>query len=128
MNVRSSLAVELEKMPRALRASELAKILSTSKMTIYRLVEQGAIPHFRVGGLIRFDPQTIAAAPEDAVEPNSRLSMCIVRRGCWFLERKRRIDLLQCFLVPGGFEIAHRRFQVFVSHPRLNRCQINSGA
>lgn len=60
MNVRSSLAVELEKMPRALRASELATILSTSKMTIYRLVEQGAIPHFRVGGLIRFDPQAIA--------------------------------------------------------------------
>jgi excisionase family DNA binding protein len=56
----SSLAGELEKMPRALRASELAKILSTSKMTIYRLVEQGAIPHFRVGGLIRFDPHAIA--------------------------------------------------------------------
>ena len=30
------------------------------EMTIYRLVEQGAIPHFRVGGLIRFDPQAIA--------------------------------------------------------------------
>jgi len=43
-----------------LRASELAKILSTSKMTIYRLVGQGAIPYFRVGGLIRFDPQAIA--------------------------------------------------------------------
>jgi excisionase family DNA binding protein len=60
MNTRSSLAGELEKMPHALRASELAKILSTSKMTIYRLVEQGAIPHFRVGGLIRFDPQAVA--------------------------------------------------------------------
>jgi excisionase family DNA binding protein len=60
MNIGSSLAAELEKMPRALRASELANILSTSKMTIYRLVEQGAIPHFRVGGLIRFDPHAIA--------------------------------------------------------------------
>jgi len=60
MNTRSSLAVELEKMPHALRASELAQILSTSKMTIYRLVGQGAIPYFRVGGLIRFDPQAIA--------------------------------------------------------------------
>ena len=60
MNTRSSLAIELEKMPRALRASELAKILSTSKMTIYRLVGQGTIPYFRVGGLIRFDPHAIA--------------------------------------------------------------------
>ena len=60
MSTRSSLAIELEKMPHALRASELATILATSKMTIYRLVEQGAIPHFRVGGLIRFDPQAIA--------------------------------------------------------------------
>ena len=60
MNVQSSLASELEKMSRALRASELAIILSTSKMTIYRLVERGAIPYFRVGGLIRFDPQAIA--------------------------------------------------------------------
>jgi excisionase family DNA binding protein len=60
MNIRSSLAVELEKLPHALRASELANMLSTSKMTIYRLVEKGAIPYFRVGGLIRFDPQAIA--------------------------------------------------------------------
>jgi excisionase family DNA binding protein len=60
MNTRSSLAGELEKIPHALRASELAMILSTSKMTIYRLVEQGAIPHFRLGGLIRFDPQAVA--------------------------------------------------------------------
>jgi excisionase family DNA binding protein len=60
MNIRSSLAVDLEKMTQALRASELAKILSTSKMTIYRLVKQGAIPYFRVGGLIRFDPQAVA--------------------------------------------------------------------
>jgi excisionase family DNA binding protein len=60
MNIRSSLAGELEKMPHALRASEVAKILSTSKMTIYRLAEQGAIPHFRVGGLIRSDPQAVA--------------------------------------------------------------------
>ncbi len=60
MNMRSCLAVELEKMTRALRVSELANILSTSKMTIYRLVEQGVIPYFRVGGLIRFDPQAIA--------------------------------------------------------------------
>jgi len=60
MNIRSSLAVELERMPHALRASELAKILSTSKMTIYRRVEQGTIPYFRVGRLIRFDPQAVA--------------------------------------------------------------------
>ncbi len=60
MNVRSSLVVELEKMPHALGASQLAKILSTSKMSIYRLVERGAIPYFRVGGLIRFDPQATA--------------------------------------------------------------------
>ncbi len=60
MNIRSSLAVDLEKMTQALRASELARILSTSKMTIYRLVKQGDIPYFRVGGLIRFDPQAVA--------------------------------------------------------------------
>ena len=56
----SSLAVEFEKMNHALPASEVAKMLSTSKMTIYRLVERGTIPHFRIGCSIRFDPKAIA--------------------------------------------------------------------
>jgi excisionase family DNA binding protein len=57
---RSSLAVEFENMNHALRVSEVAKMLATSKMTIYRLVEHGTIPHFRIGCSIRFDPKAIA--------------------------------------------------------------------
>lgn len=65
----SSLAVEFEKMNRALRASEVAKMLSTSKMTIYRLVERGTIPHFRIGYSIRFDPKAIADWLRNKVSP-----------------------------------------------------------
>ena len=67
---RSSLAVEFENMNRALRASEVAKMLSTSKMTIYRLVERGTIPHFRIGSSIRFDPKEIADWLRTKMPPN----------------------------------------------------------
>ncbi len=41
---------------RALKVSELAKILSMSRKTIYKLISDGKLPVFRVGDSIRLDP------------------------------------------------------------------------
>lgn len=51
---------QLENAPNALCASDLATLLQTSKMTIYRMANRGVIPSFRVGGLIRFEPLAVA--------------------------------------------------------------------
>ena len=61
MNTRSpSLAVELQKMPHALRASELRRDPLDEQDDHLSPCGRSAIPHFRVGGLIRFDPQAVA--------------------------------------------------------------------
>jgi excisionase family DNA binding protein len=45
---------------RALTAEELSKMLNVHKLTIYRLAERGALPHFRIGTCLRFDPVRVA--------------------------------------------------------------------
>jgi excisionase family DNA binding protein len=56
----SGLAEQVEKTTHALTVPEVAKLCSTSTMTIYRQVKQGRIPHFRIGDSVRFDPKTLA--------------------------------------------------------------------
>ena len=41
--------------------SQIAKELSVSSKLIYRQVERGDIPHFRVGAAIRFDVEEVLA-------------------------------------------------------------------
>lgn len=41
-------------------ADELAKLLGMSKVTILRRAKKGSIPSFRVGPMVRFDPQAIS--------------------------------------------------------------------
>ena len=55
-----SLADQVEKIGSALTAHELAKLLSVSKVTIFRQAAAGRIPSFRVGTCVRFDPRAIA--------------------------------------------------------------------
>jgi excisionase family DNA binding protein len=43
--------------PRALEAGELADLLGVKKGTIYKQAKTGAIPSFRVGTSVRFDPK-----------------------------------------------------------------------
>jgi excisionase family DNA binding protein len=55
-----TLADQIEKIGRALTAEELAKLLSVSKVTIFKHAAAGRIPSFRVGTCVRFDPRAIA--------------------------------------------------------------------
>jgi putative molybdopterin biosynthesis protein len=50
--------VELEA---SLTVQEVAKLLRMSRQTIYNLIREGAIPHFRVGTKVRFNRADIDA-------------------------------------------------------------------
>lgn len=39
----------------SLTVQEVAKLLRMSRQTIYNLIREGAIPHFRVGTKVRFN-------------------------------------------------------------------------
>ncbi len=55
-----SLADQIERIGRALTAKELAKLLSVSQVTVFKLAAAGRIPSFRVGSCVRFDPRSVA--------------------------------------------------------------------
>ena len=55
-----TIADELEQMGRALTAEDLAKLLSVSKVTIFKQAKAGRIPSFRIGTCVRFDPRIVA--------------------------------------------------------------------
>jgi len=55
-----SLADQIERIGRALTAEELSKLLSVSKITIFKHAAAGRIPSFRVGTCVRFDPRAVA--------------------------------------------------------------------
>jgi excisionase family DNA binding protein len=50
----------IARMPHALCISELAQVLQCSHKLLYQLSAQCRIPHYRIGGLIRFSPKEIA--------------------------------------------------------------------
>jgi excisionase family DNA binding protein len=54
------LADQIEKTGRALTADELARVLSVSRITIFKQAKAGRIPSFRIGTCVRFDPRAIA--------------------------------------------------------------------
>jgi len=55
-----SLAERIERIERALTASELAEMLAVSKITIFKQAKAGRIPSFRIGTCVRFDPRSVA--------------------------------------------------------------------
>ena len=55
-----SLASRVRGMHGALDADELAKLLGVAKVTILRRAKRGEIPSFRIGTMVRFDPQAIS--------------------------------------------------------------------
>ena len=55
-----SIADQIEKIGRALTAEDLSKLLSVSKVTIFKHAAAGRIPSFRVGTCVRFDPKAVA--------------------------------------------------------------------
>ena len=55
-----SITERLERFDHALTAAEVASLLSVSKITIFKHARTGRIPSFRIGTLVRFNPQTLA--------------------------------------------------------------------
>jgi excisionase family DNA binding protein len=56
----SGLITTLEQRTSALLAPEVAAILRITPGTVYRLARNHAIPSFRVGGSVLFNPQRLA--------------------------------------------------------------------
>ena len=55
-----SLPDRIERIGHALRADELAKMLTVSTVTIFKQAKAGRIPSFRIGTCVRFDPKTVS--------------------------------------------------------------------
>src|ERR1022692_3530725 len=55
-----SIADQIEQIVRALTAEDLARLLSVSRVTIFKQAAAGRIPSFRVGTCMRFDPKSVA--------------------------------------------------------------------
>jgi excisionase family DNA binding protein len=55
-----SLADRIERFGRALTATELAQMLTVSRITIFKQAKAGRIPSFRIGTCVRFDPRSVA--------------------------------------------------------------------
>jgi excisionase family DNA binding protein len=54
------LADHIAAMGQALTVEQLAGILQCSKKALYKMVQRGTLPSFRVGSMVRFDPETTA--------------------------------------------------------------------
>jgi excisionase family DNA binding protein len=55
-----SLVEQIERTGRALTADDLAKLLSVSRITIFKQAKAGRIPSFRIGMSVRFYPKAVA--------------------------------------------------------------------
>ena len=56
---------QIKKKQNQMKVEELAKMLAMSRLTLYKMCKHGRIPHFRLGTMIRFCPQTVAEWLED---------------------------------------------------------------
>ena len=54
------MADQIESCSHALKAAELAELLSVSRITVFKMAQSGRIPSFRVGTCVRFDPRAVA--------------------------------------------------------------------
>jgi excisionase family DNA binding protein len=52
----------------AMTVADVAEILTISQRQVYKLVEDGKLPSFRLGGAIRFDPHLLANWLRDEIE------------------------------------------------------------
>jgi len=56
----ATLADRVEQTDHALTAVELARLLSVSRITIFKQAKAGRIPSFHIGTCVRFDPKITA--------------------------------------------------------------------
>ena len=57
---RKSLADQIAAFEGALTARQVARVLSISAISVYKMAKRGALPSLRIGGCVRFCPRTIA--------------------------------------------------------------------
>jgi excisionase family DNA binding protein len=55
-----SLAEEIERIERALSVTEVARLLSLCRASVYRYIDAGIIPAIRIGTTLRIDPKALA--------------------------------------------------------------------
>ena len=55
-----ALADRIEQFGRALTATQLAAILTVSRIVVYKLAKTNRLPSFRIGTCVRFDPKAVA--------------------------------------------------------------------
>ncbi|HVV52253.1 MAG TPA: helix-turn-helix domain-containing protein [Polyangia bacterium] len=56
-------------------ANGVARYLKVSRSWVYQKVEEGMLPYLRVGGLIRFDPETVRAFAHGDMRPSKVLPL-----------------------------------------------------
>lgn len=54
------LADEIAAMKQALTVEQMAALLQCSKKALYKMIQRGTLPHFRVGSMLRLDPEVTA--------------------------------------------------------------------
>lgn len=59
---------------RLLSINEVAEYLHVSRQTIYRLIEHKALPHVRIGYVLRFDLPTVLAWAEAFTKTGDKLT------------------------------------------------------
>jgi excisionase family DNA binding protein len=62
--------MDSQHIPKFLTPPELAQLLGISKASVYRLVGNGSLPFYKIGGSLRFSEQDISQYLEDS--KNSR--------------------------------------------------------
>ena len=55
------MTIDLDTTKKLLNPVELAELLHVSKTSVYRLAEGGKIPHYKVGGSLRFGMKDVSA-------------------------------------------------------------------
>ena len=55
-----SLAEQIERIERALSVTEVARLLSLCRASVYRYIDAGIIPAIRIGTTLRVDPKALA--------------------------------------------------------------------
>ena len=60
MSDANSLPDQIERIPHAITAAQLAQLLAVSRITVFKLAKAGRIPCFRIDTCVRFDPRAVA--------------------------------------------------------------------
>lgn len=54
-------------------AADVAKFLKVSRSWVYARCDSGELPHKRIGGLLRFNPEKIRAYAQNEPEPTAKV-------------------------------------------------------